>query len=168
MSEARLAPTRLACKTRDEGPAFALAQSRERRLDVGHISERRHATRARTKLARGLRPPQKQLARDGKLLLVELQRSIFGVAEAMLVLGDATPEAGSLHHEVLLRKHIQGALDSALIELEHRITVALLIARIDQRVQGERVLIRRGDLLLDETADDAGFVRSELDVHGGQ
>ena len=59
------------------------------------------------------------------------------------------------------------ASDAALVERQHRVAVALLVAGGDQRVQRQRVLVRGGDLLLDEAADDAGFEIAEADVHGG-
>ena len=46
-------------------------------------------------------------------------------------------------------------LHGGFIQLHERFPVALLIARVDERIERKRVLVGRGDLLFDEYADDA-------------
>src|SRR6185369_8725527 len=60
---------------------------------------------------------------------------------------------------------IHDLLHGPFVEFEHWIAIALLIAGIDQGVQRQRILIRRGDLFLDQAADDAGLQHSEFDIH---
>jgi hypothetical protein len=69
---------------------------------------------------------------------------------------------------VLLRERIQRLLHRALVQLQHRVAIALLVARVRQRIERQRVLVRSGDRLLDQAADDAGFERGELDVHAAR
>src|SRR5678815_492310 len=60
---------------------------------------------------------------------------------------------------------VDDELRSRFIELHQRFPVALLIARIDECIQRQRVLIGSGDLLLDERADDPRLDCRQSDVH---
>ena len=103
---------------------------------------------------------------DAELLLGEFQRAEFGIAKAMLVLRDAAAVPGrSVAHHVLLHQRIDGLLHHGFGQFEHRLAVGLLIAGVGEGVERQRILIRRGDFLLDQAADHARFVRREFDVH---
>ena len=53
---------------------------------------------------------------------------------------------------------VEGLADLLLIEVEDGVAAGALVARVDQGVEGERVVLWRGDLFFDEGAED-----SELD-----
>ncbi len=85
----------------------------------------------------------------------------------MLVLGYPAAEAGPLDHEVTFGQCIDSALHRGLIKLEHRVAIALLVASVDQGIEGQRILIGRRAVLLDEAADHARIERSQFDIHAG-
>ena len=60
---------------------------------------------------------------------------------------------------------VDDELHGRFIELHQRFPVALLIARIDECIQRQWVLIGSGDLLLDERADDPRLDCRQSDVH---
>ena len=72
----------------------------------------------------------------------------------MLKFGHAAAEAGLFHDEVAPRERIDDVLHARLIERHHRIAVAFLIAGVGERIQRQRILVGRRDLLFDEAADD--------------
>src|ERR1017187_7088113 len=84
----------------------------------------------------------------------------------MAVLGDAAAVAGLFADEVFFDQIVHCLLNSDLIKIHHRLAVAPLVAGVGERIERERVLLRRGDLLFEETADDPGFVEREFDGHG--
>jgi len=49
-------------------------------------------------------------------------------------------------------------------EIEDGITAGALIARVDQSIEGERIVLRRGDLFFNEGAEDAELDGVELHV----
>src|SRR6185437_5476302 len=62
---------------------------------------------------------------------------------------------------------VQSILDRRLVHRHGWIAVTLLVARVDQRVQGQRILVRCRYLFLDQAADNACLEWRKLDVHVG-
>jgi hypothetical protein len=50
-------------------------------------------------------------------------------------------------------------------QIQHRLAVGFLIAGIGECVERQGILIGGGDFLLDQTADDAGFIRGKFNIH---
>jgi hypothetical protein len=161
----RLAPSRLARQPRDERPVGARHQLLELEFHLAHVPERGEARSVRAQLARRLRAAQQQLAHDRGTLRGELQGPELRVAEQVLVLRHPAAESRLFEHQLAAHQAVHQRLHLALVELEHRVAVALLVAGVGQRVERQRVLVRRGDLLLDEAADHACFVGSQFDGH---
>ena len=67
-----------------------------------------------------------------------------------------------------MQQAVERALHLALGEVHHRLAVALLVAGVDQRVEGQRVLVGSGGLLLDEAGEQSGFERSQVGGHGSR
>ena len=59
--------------------------------------------------------------------------------------------------EVLLSQSVQRLINFAFRQCGHWIAIVLLIARRRQRVEGERIILRRRDLFFDQRAKDANF-----------
>lgn len=58
-----------------------------------------------------------------------------------------------------------GILNRRLGKIQNGMTIALLVAGIGKGVKRKGVLVGRGDFLFDQHADNASFVRFEVDVH---
>jgi hypothetical protein len=107
---------------------------------------------ARLERAGRLRPAQQQ---DGQ------QRPLVGretapLRERLRVLHH--PAAGALpgqHHQVLVLQRPQRLLHLLVVVVDDRLAVAGLVARHPHRVQAHRIGRRNGDLLLQQTAEDA-------------
>jgi hypothetical protein len=54
-----------------------------------------------------------------------------------------------------MRHPVERRFDRALVVLDDGVAVRRLVAREPQRVQRERILVRRRPLLLDQAAEDA-------------
>jgi hypothetical protein len=52
-------------------------------------------------------------------------------------------------------------------DLHDRLAIAFLIAGVDERVEGERVVLGGGSFFFEEGAEDAGFDEAEMDWHRG-
>jgi hypothetical protein len=73
----------------------------------------------------------------------------------VLVLRHAAARAVEDVGEVLLAQRFDGQLDRRLVVGDDGVAVVLLVAGGRQRVQGERVVLGRRDLLLDERPEHA-------------
>ena len=162
---ARIASPGLARQLRDQRAAGAVGQPFEHgSMTSGSGSSAMRGTRA-AQFARRLRAAQQQLAHDRGFLRRELEAAELGVAEDLLILRYAAAESGFLHHHVAARESVDDELHRGLVELHQRFAVALLIARVDERIQRQWVLVGRRDLLFDERADDARLDCRQSDVH---
>ena len=59
---------------------------------------------------------------------------------------------------MLAYQAVDQTLNSLLAEFQHRVAIALLIAREHEGIEGQRVLLRGRNLLLDQAADDACLI----------
>ena len=83
-----------------------------------------------------------------------------GIIENVAVLVGA---AAAVHScETLLAHEQHRVHHGPLAVVGHRFAVRLLVARIDERVRRERVLVRRCRLLLDQAAEHTKFFSGEL------
>src|SRR4029077_17818960 len=72
------------------------------------------------------------------------------------------PPSDKLPDELLLLQRVQRALHSGFRDFHYRLTIRFLIARRNQRIERERVVLRRPNLLLGQTAEDPDLERVEL------
>jgi hypothetical protein len=61
---------------------------------------------------------------------------------------------------------IESFADFALFHMHNGIAVGFLIASVGERIQGERVIFRRGDFFFDESTEDASFDGCQCELHG--
>ncbi len=61
---------------------------------------------------------------------------------------------------------MQSLADGGFIEVHDGIAVRFLIAGVDERVQGERIVFGSGDLFFDEGTQDPAFDFVQKNVHG--
>jgi hypothetical protein len=73
----------------------------------------------------------------------------------------APGSAVAVDDQGLAFERIQGVLNLALSDVHRRLAAALLIAAGDERIEGERVVVGRGELLLDQHREDARLQRRE-------
>src|SRR5947199_9613655 len=59
--------------------------------------------------------------------------------------------------EVLFTQTVERLFNLAFSKCGNRTTIVLLIARQRQRIQGQRIILRRRDLLFDQRAKDANL-----------
>lgn len=71
---------------------------------------------------------QQELARDGDFLRRELQAPEGGIAEQVSIFGYAAAEAGLVDDQGAIRQLVEQSLDSALVEVDDRVTIRLLVA----------------------------------------
>ena len=62
-----------------------------------------------------------------------------------------------LDGEALVAQQREGLLDHIFVVADHRLAARFLIAGVHQRVDGERVVFRRGDVFFEQRAEDADF-----------
>jgi hypothetical protein len=66
---------------------------------------------------------------------------------------------------VLVAQVAQHQPHGFFVKVRHRLAIVLLVAGIDQRIQGKRVVIRRGDVFFDERAQHTGFSGIQDNIH---
>jgi hypothetical protein len=138
--------------------AGAGSQALESGLDGGEVVERIEAVGATAKFAGGLRATEHEKAEDGGLVAAKIEHG----ANPMLVLGNAGVADRSDKSEVF--KRMESLADLFFGEIEDGIPAGALVARVKQGVEGEGIVLWRGDLFLDERAKDAELVGRKL--HG--
>ena len=145
------------------GSRLARKNSRQRWLALGQAVERGdhifesfkmvHAIGAAAEFSGRLRAAKQQDADDGDLAAVEIE----DLLQAVLELRHAAVGAAGGSGEALFLQGRESVANCRFVERHHRLAIVLLIAGIDQRVQRERVVVRRGDVFFDQRAEDAGF-----------
>jgi hypothetical protein len=159
VGEAGLFGAWLAREDFDQRFGFAGDETLEDGLDVAKLVEFIHALGAGAEFAGGLRAAQEKDADYGDFAAGEVEDFL----DAVLVLGNAGVSADGAG-EALGFEAVEGLADFGFVERGDRVAVVLLIAGVDQGVEGERVVLGGGDFFFDEGAEDAGFSWGEL--HG--
>jgi hypothetical protein len=139
---------------------LAIHQEVQGGVDGVQIVEGVEAVGARAEFAGRLGTSEQEDADQGDLVAVEIEY----VGKAMLEFGDAAVGSGG-PGETFIGERMEGAADSVFVELHDRFAVRFLVGGVLECVQGERVVIRRGDFFFDEAAEDPGFGGGEVEVH---
>jgi len=139
----------------------ARGQTLESRLDGCEIVEGVETVSAAAEFAGGLRAAEHEKTEDSGLVAAEIEDS----PDPVLVLGDASIADGGDEGKVLER--VEGLADLVFGEIEHRVAAGTLVARIQQRVEREGIVLGGGDLLFDKGAQDAELVGGELHGYKG-
>ncbi|HET6915284.1 MAG TPA: hypothetical protein VFH56_04275 [Acidimicrobiales bacterium] len=98
-----------------------------------------------------MRAAQKQDPHESHLAVVESQPLVEDLPVAH---HGSTVRWQDVPDQPFLLEGRQGDFDGGLVERRHRIPVRDLVAGENQGVEAERVLLRGGQLLLDQTAQD--------------
>jgi hypothetical protein len=141
---------------------FTLHEAVEGGKHVIELGEAIDAFGAAPEFTGSLRTAEEQDAEDGGFTAGEVKDFL----EAMLVLGDAAVRAAGDRGQVLIFETMQGQAYVLFGELHDGIAIALLVAGIDESVEGERVILGSGGFFLSQGAEDAGFDGIEKDGHG--
>jgi hypothetical protein len=175
MGVAGLAGAGLAGENGGEGAGFvadcvgggAGREALERGLDGSEVVEGVKAVGAAAKFAGGLGAAEHEETEDRGLVATEVENG----ADAVLVLGDAggwfSEAVADRGDEGEIFQRMEGLSDLFFGEIEHGVAAGALIARVDQRVQRERIVFGRGDLFFNEGAEDAELVGREVHVYKG-
>jgi hypothetical protein len=139
----------------------ASRQAFEGGLDGGEIVEGVESVGAATEFAGSLRAAEHEETQDGGLIAAEIEDS----ADPVLVLGDAS--IADCGDEGKVFEQVEGLANLFLGEIKHRVAAGALVARIDQRVERERIVLGRGDLFFDKGAQYAKLRRGELHGYKG-
>jgi hypothetical protein len=91
--------------------------------------------------------------------------AVAGIAETLGVLLGAALEVLVRAHEMLGFEIPDRVLDLTLGEIHNRVAGRLLVAGIRQRVERQRVLVRRNDRFFDQATDNPGFFVIQLWQH---
>ena len=143
---------------REPDRVLAPDQRVEHVLHGGEVGEPLHPLRPLLELAGRLRAAQQQHGEHGELAVVEAERLVEQVAELV----GAARVAAREPRVAALGEPVQRLADHRLVVFDDRVAVRRLVAREPQRVQAERVLVRRRALLLDQAAEDAHLDRVEV------
>ncbi len=156
---------RLARQTRDKRPVLTGGERLKRAFKRRRIAELMHARCATAQLARRLRAAQQQGRDQRDFGRREFQIAKFRITKALLIFGHAIAETADGAQIMAFHQLIQRLLHLRLAQVHHRLAVGFLIAGRHHAVDRERILLRRGDLFFQHTADDARFQRAELMFH---
>jgi hypothetical protein len=173
MDVAGLAGTGLAGENNSERAGFVVGwvgsgasrEALERGLDSGQVVEGVETVGATAKFAGGLGAAEHEEAEDSGLVAAQVEDG----ADTVLVLGDAhgwfSEAVADRGDEGEVFERVEGLTNLLLGEIEHGIAAGALIARVNQRVQRERIVFGRSDLFFDEGAEDTELVGREMHVY---
>ena len=89
----------------------------------------------------------------------QFRRAQVQVVGDVFVFRDAAGAAIEDISKILFAQAVEGLFDFGLAEHGDRIPIVLLVTGQGQRVERQRIILRRRDLLFDQRAEDADFVR---------
>jgi len=90
---------------------------------------------------------------------------VEGFGEAMFELGDA-PVGRGRAGQALLAQGMEGVANSVFAKFHNRIAIGFLVRRIEDGVEGQRIVFGGGDFFFNERAKNASFGRGQKEVHG--
>jgi hypothetical protein len=129
--------------------------------DVFQFFEAVDTLRAAAELAGSLGATQEQDAEESGFASGEVEDFL----EAVLIFGDAAVVAPAGAGEALIFETMEREARLFFVDLHDRLAVVLLIAGVDERVEGERVILRGGGFFFDQRTKDTGFDGSEAKGH---
>ena len=151
----------LRAESSDVAHAAVVAELVERRGEIGQRRYRHHAAGALAQLAVGLGPAQQQLDEHRGLAALDLER----IREAVLVAVGPSAHAADERDQLLRAQRIERVEDLVLPEIRHRIAAALLVAAVDEAIEGQRVLLGSRQTLLGQHTEHSSFIEAQLERH---
>ena len=145
------------------GSGFVLAQRSEHVGDFIEGFEFMESLSTTTDFPNSLGTSEDEDTDNGSYSIVESHR--FG--EELAVFGDATVVTDDPACVALVHQLLEGTLDRRFLERHDGIAIGLLVARVGQRVDRERIVLGCGHFLFDQGTDDAGFDLCEDWIHIG-
>jgi hypothetical protein len=130
-------------------------------LDSGEVVEAVEAVCTAAELAGGLGPAKHEEAEDRGLVAAKIEDS----ADAVLVLGNAGVTDWGDKSDIF--EGVKGLADLLFGEIKDGVATGALVTRVDQSVEREWVVFRRGDLFFNEGAEDAELDGVEVHVYKG-
>ena len=115
---------------------------------------------AGSQFAGSLRAAEEKNADQGDFVPVEVE----DIGQAMLEFGDATVGGGGTR-ESLVGQRMEGAADGLFVQIHHRLAIGFLVRGVLKGIQGQRIVVGRGDFFFDQAAEDAGFDGRKVEVH---
>ena len=148
--------------TRQEGDEgrFALHEQGKSGMHGIEVLKSVHAVGTRAQFAGSLWPAQKQNTKQRNFVAVKIEHFLKTVLE----FGDAAVRISRAYEE-LVRKRTQRLADGVFVKRHDGLAIRLLIAGIQQGIDGERIVFRCGDFLFNEAAEDASFGGGQLIAH---
>ena len=155
----------LAGPAREPARVVALAQRRQHPVDLGERLELRDPLGAGLELAGRLRAAKQEHGQHPELLAVEPERLLRQVA----VFDRAASVPARESREPVQAQPLGGLPHGGLVVGGHRIAVGRLVAGQPERVERQRILVRRGPALLDQTPQHTLLGRGKLgEMHGAE
>jgi hypothetical protein len=118
-------------------------------LDSREIVKGVETVGAAAQLARSLRTAEHEKAEDGGLVAPKIEDG----ADPVLILGNTRVADWSDQGEIF--EGVDSLANLFFAKVEHRVTTGALVACVQQRVEREGVVFRRGDLFFDQGAKNA-------------
>jgi hypothetical protein len=128
-------------------------------LDRGQVVEAVETVSTAAKFTRGLGSPEHKEAKNRCLVAAKIQDG----ADPMLVLGN--PRVADRSDEAQVFKRMERLADLFFGEIKDRVATGSLIARVKQSVEREGIVLWRGDLFLDEGAENAELMGREMHIY---
>ena len=142
-----------AARRREPDDEPALREAIEPGAEDLEIGDRVHPAGTAAQIPFALFAPQQELGQDREILLLDATEPLIAV---VAVAGDAAA-AVDLGDDTGGTERFEGPPDLILVDGHQRVAVVLLIAAGDDRVEGERIGLRRRFPLLDQDTEDASL-----------
>ena len=148
----------LARPAADPADVLAPAERGQHPVHIGESVEPGDPLGARLEFAGRLRTAEQEHRQDREFLAVEPKRLLGQMA----VFDRATAVAARKSSEPVQAQPLRGIADGGLVVGGHRIAVGRLVAGQPERVERQRILVRRGPALLDKTPQHPLLRRGKL------
>src|SRR5579872_924697 len=137
-----------------------LPQPLQRRDNIIQRFKPVHPFRPAPQLSRSLRPAQQQHAQHRNLPAIKVEHLL----QSMFILGHAAVRSTRRPGQPFFLQCPERLRDGILIKAHHRLAIIFLVARVHQRIERERIIIRRSYIFFYQRPQHANFVGSE-DIH---
>lgn len=144
-----------------EGIGVTFGEALKGAGDDIEVFEGVEASRVLAQFAASLRAAQEEGSEDGEFAA----REVPLLGDAVAVFFD--PAAGFVDEggEAAVAQGVERGEGGGVVVGDHRVAVALLVARVHEGVERKRIVFGRGKVFLDQRAQDAAFFGGEIVGH---